>query len=83
MHQLQPHPQHPVHPHLLRKKQIARLNRILLSGMYTSPAGQRVRRYHGRAGQERLPLHGGHHGLGHAQGAELAIVEHDARRRLS
>lgn len=41
-----------------------------------------VRRYHIRAGQEQLPLLGGHHGLGHVQSPELAGVKHDACRLL-
>jgi len=41
-----------------------------------------MRRYRLCAGQERLPLLGGHHGLGDAQGAELAAIEYDACRLL-
>lgn len=41
-----------------------------------------VRRYYLRASQKWLPLPGGHHGLGDAQGAELAAIEYDACRLL-
>lgn len=37
-----------------------------------------VRRYHLRAGAERVLVSGRDHGLGLAQGPELAAVEHDA-----
>ena len=78
----QPHPQHPVFPYLLRKLHIDRPNQVLLSAMQTSPVGQRVCRHHLRTGAKRVPVFGRHHGLGVAQGTELAAEQHDARRLL-
>ena len=41
-----------------------------------------MRRYYLRASQKWLPLPRGDHGLGVAQGAELAAIEHNARSLL-
>ena len=41
-----------------------------------------VCRYHLHPGEARLPVSGRDHGLGHAQGAELAAQQYDARGLL-
>ena len=41
-----------------------------------------MRRHYLRAGQERVLVSDRDYGLGHAQGFELAAVEHDARGLL-
>ena len=78
----EPHPAHRTCKYLLRHLVIDRPKQVPLSAMQASPAGQGVRRHHLHPDAPRLPVPGGHHGLGEPQGALLAIVEHHGRRGL-
>ena len=78
----EPHPAHRTYKYLLRHLVIDRPNQVLLSAMRASPAGQRVRGYHLHPDAARLPVPGGHHGLGDAQGPGMAAVEHNGCRVL-
>ncbi|EDP61465.1 Transposase and inactivated derivative [alpha proteobacterium BAL199] len=78
----EPHPAHRTYKYLLRHLAIDRPNHVPLSAMRASPAGQRVCRYHLHPDAPRLPVPGGHHGLGDAQRPGMAAVEHDGCRVL-
>ena len=62
-----PHPQHRVYPYLLRKLAIERPNHVWCADVTYIPMLPHA---------ARVPLPGGDHGLGHLQGAGLAVVEH-------
>lgn len=64
------HPQHPIYPYLLRKLPNVRPNHVWCSDITYIPRAARV------------PLSGGDHGLGHAQSAGMAALEHAGRQLL-
>jgi hypothetical protein len=49
---------------------------------YHAPKPRLVQRYHLYSGTARVPLSGGDHGLGHAQNAGMAALEHAGRQLL-
>ncbi len=53
-----------------------------LEAIYKRPRTSQPHRHHLRAGPEWLPVSRGYHGLGVAQGPELAAIEYDACRLL-
>ena len=79
----QPHPAHPVFPYLLKGMEITRPNQVWCSDI-TFDGKSILDRFLLRLTprQPGLSLPRRHHGLGNAQGAELAVVEYDACRLL-
>ena len=66
----EPHPRHKIYPYLLRHLTIERPNHVWCADITYIPM------------RRGFPLSRRRHGLGHAEGAGMAIVEHDGGRLL-
>ena len=58
-------------------------NQVLLSGMKTCPAGQRVQQHHMHPSQAWLSVPGGNQGLGDPQGSVLAALKYAPSRLIA